>query len=173
MANVPGQYLGGINDSTLTGALGPAVHTHSDRIQFPIPPLLFPGTIGKIDPSVNRQGGVLQLDSRPPDDTTPPVVRNLVPPPGTILTTDIIQFDVSDPEPIVNRVFVWIKFVGDDDACLVHDGTTFSSKFIAGSVRAALVSGGYHFTLQYDGGWPSSIQALTVKAVDQAGNFMD
>ena len=104
-----------------------------------------------------------------PVDTTPPVIANMTPTPGTLLQpTDPISFDVTDNTGLFRRVMVAVFFPSTGITELVHDGDGFLGFFATSSSRA-LIAGGFRFTLLRVGGWLSS-PTVRVFPIDRSGN---
>ena len=102
-------------------------------------------------------------------DTTPPVVSNYSPLPGTSLSsTDSISFDVTDDSGAFHCLFVVARFNSTGDRDVVHVGVSFSPKYVATSSRAAITDG-FRYTVRKAGGWPAS-PTFEVFAVDAGGN---
>ena len=104
-----------------------------------------------------------------PADSTPPVIGNLSPTPGTLLQlTDPVSFDVTDNSGQFRRVMVAVFFPSTGITELVHDGDGFLGFFAASSSRV-LIAGGFRFTVLRAGGWLSS-PTVRVFPIDRSGN---
>lgn len=100
-------------------------------------------------------------------DTTPPVVGNFVPTPGTPLARqDSISFDVTDASPI--KVLIVGARFADGTYEIIHDGVDFAPRYAGFSSRVA-ISGGFHFDVRRRLGWLSG-PTIIVWPVDDAGN---
>ena len=86
-----------------------------------------------------------------PVDTTPPSIAIISPAVGArILRATQLIFEVTD-ESGLRLVVPAVKI--NDDYELIHDGTTFTPKYIDSSTREAIVNG-YRYTVNRLGGWP-------------------
>ena len=101
-------------------------------------------------------------------DTTPPVVDNFSPPPGTPIESDTpISFDVTDDSGIFSKIFVMAIFDALGDWEVIWDGSQFSDRYLS-SGRVG-ISGGFRYTVERTGGWPADL-LVRVCAIDQCGN---
>lgn len=99
-------------------------------------------------------------------ETTPPVVSNLTPAPGTtILSTQAVSLDVTDDSGAFRRVIVTASFPSGASE-VVHDGDGFAG-YYAGSSRT-LIAGGLRYTITRLGGWPGA-PTIKVIAIDPTG----
>ena len=104
-------------------------------------------------------------------DSTAPVVSNVTPAAGTLLsTTSTVQFDVTDDSGSFRELLVVASF-GDGSLApeLVHDGTNFLGPYRAGSTRVAITNG-WRYALVRGGGWPGAV-TVTPYAIDPSGNI--
>lgn len=106
----------------------------------------------------------------PPPDLTAPVIGNILPAPGTSIDPDDeISFEVTDDSGDFARIIAGVHFPdGDGETLIAHNGNGFIGSFAGNSSRVAIV-GGFRYTLQRFGGWPSR-PAPVVFVVDAAGN---
>lgn len=101
-------------------------------------------------------------------DTTPPVVDNYDPLPGTtIAATDTISFDVTDDSGSFCSVMITASFP-DGSWEVVHTGDAFAPRYAAGSSRT-VIANGFRYTCRRAGGWPASPTIVSFP-VDAAGN---
>lgn len=101
---------------------------------------------------------------------SPPVISNLTPANNTQLggTQTPIEFDVTDADPGLLEVILWLKFGNQLRPWVVHDTVSFWDPFDRGSSRTAIANG-WHFKLVPNGVWLDGAISLTVRAVDQRG----
>jgi hypothetical protein len=98
---------------------------------------------------------------------SPPVISNITPSAGTTITVATpIEFDITDTEGFT-RIIVEASFVGTVEVENVHNGTTFSSLYVAGSTRT-VIDNGFHYSLVRNPQWPGNI-TLNTYAVDIQG----
>jgi hypothetical protein len=99
---------------------------------------------------------------------TPPVISNVSPGTGVAISaTAPLEFDVTDNSGLFRRVVVKLQFVGQEAWEIAYDGDYFDPRYSVGSSRA-VITNGWRYTLNRDGGWPGS-PTLTVFAIDQQG----
>jgi hypothetical protein len=102
-----------------------------------------------------------------PADVAAPVVGNVTPAPGTLITrASPLAFDVTD-DVALRRVIVCARFV-DGTYEVVHDGDAFAARYVSGSTRVAITSG-LRYSIRRSGGWPSS-PTIVPFPVDTSGN---
>lgn len=106
-------------------------------------------------------------------DPDPPVISNVLPTPGTMLAsrTTPITFRVVDSAPGLRLVVVTLRYVGETETIVVHDGSVFLAAFADGASTRTGIAGGYDFSLSPRGGWHGAIASLRVYAVDGDGNL--
>lgn len=102
-------------------------------------------------------------------DTTPPVIGNLSPAPGTtIASTDALSFDVTDNRGTFRRVIVAVYFPTTGITEMVHDGDVFVGYFVGSSSRV-VIAGGFRYTILRSGGWIGS-PTVRIFPIDLSGN---
>ena len=100
--------------------------------------------------------------------TTPPVITNISPAPGTPIDRDTtIRLDVVDLSGLL-RSEITVKMSNEDDRIVVHDGDQFCGRFTNLSSRTS-ISDGFTYALKPNGGWKGSPN-FKVHAVDTSGN---
>lgn len=103
-----------------------------------------------------------------PADSTPPVVSNVSPTPGTTISPSTpITMDVTDNRGLA-LVMLIASFPGTPAPEVVYDGNAFSSAYL-GSSSVSSISGGYHFSLLRNGGWPATPTVIPY-VLDTSGN---
>ena len=96
-----------------------------------------------------------------------PTIGNYVPTPGTpIGANDGVTFDVTGANSL-RRVIVSVTSADTGIAEVVHDGDSFSGRFVNGSSRVG-ISGGYRYTIKRQGGWTGA-PTFRVYATDVTG----
>lgn len=108
-------------------------------------------------------GGVVE------PETTPPVVSNFDPSPGSqIQRTAPVGFDVTDDSGAFSRIMVtaWFKDTGIQE--VVHDGDGFVGYYTATSSRVP-ITGGFRYSVARFGGWTSA-PTIRVYPIDAVGN---
>jgi len=106
-----------------------------------------------------------------PFNADPPVISNMTPAPGSIVSSDVIEFDVDDLDPGLLTVIIYCKYADQPETLLVHDGTDFKSPWdTSDNVRTAIANG-FHYALKPGGGWTGSFD-LDVVAIDGEGNLV-
>jgi len=99
---------------------------------------------------------------------TPPTVSNVNPVPGTaIYINQPISFDVKDDTGL-RRVIITAKYQRAKIQEVVHDGYDFGFSYLGSSNVISSISGGFHYVMLRDGGWPEG-PILTTFAVDTSG----
>lgn len=98
-------------------------------------------------------------------DISAPVVTLISPAEGDIGVSEEIVVDVTDNGPF-RRVFVYTE--QGDDWDVVHDGDSFSPRYI-GSSRAP-IGGGFRYTIRRNGRWRQGSLAVKAFAIDTGGN---
>lgn len=104
-------------------------------------------------------------------DTTPPSLTNFSPAFGNpIASTQVISFDVTDNSGFTRLIILHAGFPTLVGTEVIHDGETFSARNYSNiSNTRTPITGGFHYTILRDGGWPSTL-TLYPFAVDQSGN---
>lgn len=104
------------------------------------------------------------------EDLTAPVIGNVLPAPGASIDADEeISFEVTDDSGNFARIVAGVHFPdGDGETLIAHNGNGFIGSFVGYSSRVA-IAGGFRYTLQRLGGWPSR-PAPVVFVVDASGN---
>jgi len=107
----------------------------------------------------------------PAPDTTPPTVTYVSPTPGAQLDVDgSVVVDVTDNLDRLARAIFALAIAETGVTELVHDGTAFTARYVAGSTRSAIADG-YRFELRRTGGWPDGSITVRVFASDLDGNL--
>jgi len=102
-------------------------------------------------------------------DTTPPVVDNFVPTPGSQIDDDqVVQFDVTDDSGVFTRKVVVAKFPNGREE-VIHNGDAFNEHYAAYSSRTQITDG-FRYFVRRTAGWYGSILTIRVFAIDAAGN---
>jgi len=107
-----------------------------------------------------------------PVDLTPPVITNLSP--ADMSEVDRftnITFDAIDVGSGIQKVFIWVKTEQESRTVMIYDGDTFLYPYVAESTVVALNATTLRFSLRPTGGWVYNITKLTVRVVDEQGNF--
>lgn len=104
-------------------------------------------------------------------DTTPPVLSNFSPAFGNaIASTQPISFDITDNSGFLKLTVLLASFAGLVGTEVIYDGTNFNPGLYTNSNNVVTpITGGLHFKLLRDGGWPGAITLLPL-VVDPAGN---
>lgn len=104
-----------------------------------------------------------------PEDVDPPQITNVIPSPGsTISAGDRIRFDVTDDSGEFTRIMITVTFPTTTRTTeVVHDGTSFTAFYAAGSLRTTIPSG-FRYSVGRAGGWlgPPTFRAY---AIDRSG----
>jgi hypothetical protein len=83
-----------------------------------------------------------------------PTISNFVPVTGSpILSTSVLQFDVTDYESNINRILLVVEFPNAAIREVIFDGDGFGPKYQNGSNISTPITGGWRFTVLRDGGW--------------------
>lgn len=98
-------------------------------------------------------------------DSVAPAIANFVAPTTRV---GFATFEVTDLNPGLRLVQIWLKFAGDDRRELVHDGSNFMPRF--GGSRTP-IAGGYAFSVTQLGGWQGDVELFWIQAIDQQGNL--
>lgn len=137
----------------------------------------FVGGLGATGGDVGVGAGALGLGGAGNPDETAPVISNLSPTPGLLAVRlkearlTPVEFDVTDIDPGLASVVVWVKFAGRPERLLVYDGSAFVHPFISTHSAVTAIEDGLHFSVLHSGlGWPSGLEEFTVKAIDASGN---
>jgi hypothetical protein len=102
-------------------------------------------------------------------DTTPPSISNFSPTPGNNLTrSQVISFDVTDDVGL-RLIKIEAVFAPGSTIEVVHNGFVFNTMYSNASNTRTPITGGYHYTILRDGGWPGAV-TFTPYAVDTSGN---
>lgn len=112
------------------------------------------------------------LEEPNPVDENAPVLSGVTPEEDSQINGDTaIQFDVTDDENLVG-VELAVFFGGDyaDYDERIHDGTSFTPRYTAGSTRTAITDG-YRYVLRRSGGWLVD-PTFSVRAWDASGNVL-
>lgn len=104
-------------------------------------------------------------------DTATPSIGNFVPSAGSaILSTTVIQFDVTDNMSLFRRILVTARFPNGSHE-VVHNGDTFTATYNSGDNTRSVIAGGYRYTVRRNGGWTiGSNPTFFIYAIDFAGN---
>lgn len=117
----------------------------------------------------NYLGRILDVPSLPPPDTTPPVIANYSPTPGTQITEDqALSFEVTDDSGAFRRIIIVAYYADTGASEVIHDGDSFYPYFSAESSRVAITDG-FRYTVKRVRGWPASPTIKTFP-FDQSGN---
>jgi hypothetical protein len=103
-----------------------------------------------------------------PTDSTAPTATATPASGSTVTQLQAIQIDVTDDSGALASVWVSATIQGVVAPEVVHDGTSFSAPYAAGSTRTS-ITGGYRFNILRDGGWAGPF-TLKAYAKDSAGN---
>ncbi len=104
-----------------------------------------------------------------PTDTTPPVVTNQDPAPGTPITpAQAVAFDATDDSGEFHCIFVSVRFAETGVEEVVHDGDNFTPLYAPGSTRV-VIADGFRFNVSRFGGWPSA-PTFRIFLTDPSGN---
>jgi hypothetical protein len=107
-----------------------------------------------------------------PSDTTPPVVGNYNPVPGTPLSKTMpVSFDVTDDSGAFRVIFVVAFFPSTGATEVIHDGDRFRGAYAATSARKTITNG-FRYTVLPLNGWPAAPTIQTF-AIDLAGNAIN
>lgn len=97
-------------------------------------------------------------------DPNPPVISSFVAP---TTRTGAATFNVTDVNPGLRVVQIWIQFKNSNRAEMVYDGTKFWPRF-AGTVTP--IANGKAFVVTQNGGWEGDVDLFWIQAVDAHGN---
>ena len=97
-------------------------------------------------------------------DPNPPVIASFVAP---TTRSGAVTFQVTDLNPGLRLVQIWLKFTHDARTELVYNGTQFLPRF-SGTVTP--IANGLAFSVTQNGGWDGDAELFWIQAVDQHGN---
>jgi hypothetical protein len=112
-----------------------------------------------------------EIDPENPDflgDIVAPVVSNVTPTPGTVITRSTpVGADITD-NGTFRRIIVAVFYPATGLTEMVHDGDAFRGFYALSSTREP-ISGGFRYRVLRDGGWPSA-PTLQAWPIDTRGN---
>lgn len=115
--------------------------------------------------ATNVAAGVLLLGAQPFNPGSPPVLSNIVPPEGTVLSAGSpVQFDVTDDTGLA---FVAVLVRQGSAYDVVHDGINASPRY---GVTISAITGGRRYIIQPVGGWTAP-PTFVVRALDTGGQL--
>lgn len=92
--------------------------------------------------------------------STPPVIDNMLPTPGTNLApSQPITFTVTDDtgfSALVLALSIPEKGISE----VIHNGISFSSRYLGASNTRTAIPFGYEFSILRDGGWPGNVNLI-------------
>lgn len=94
---------------------------------------------------------------------TGPVIQNFNPAVGLpIASGTVLSFDVTDQSGIIPFVALLAAFSGNPVQELVYNSVAFNAPYSNASNTVTAITGGLHFTLLRNGGWPSNVTLLPI-----------
>ena len=104
-----------------------------------------------------------------PSVQTPPIVNNFSPLAGGPLTKfQPISFDITD-DLTFRRVLIRADYSSSMKSEVVFDGSSFLVNYLGVSNTTTAISGGFHYSILRDGGWPEGPKIVPY-AIDVSGS---
>ena len=105
-------------------------------------------------------------------DTTPPVISNVDPAPGTQLPnrSAALTLDITDIDPGVQVVILTVKYATRPETQVVYNGSDFITPFNSAGSQVTAITNGYRFQITPENQWLGDIEQFFVYAIDIAGN---